>query len=181
VYQQSKRALDKEGLSSTPSSEVHSDLLGHGGIICSPQQLEIAAEVGDQIHASDKTLSITLTYAIWKLSRDTDVQQRLRHECQALGSKFYTGSTAALPSASVINTLPLLHGVIMETLRMHSIVAGRQARVTQHGKLSKLEKHENIPGGYRVQSYAWFLPHNADVFLIPSLGTHRDSCNRQEK
>lgn len=167
VYQQFKRALDKEGLSATPSVEVDSKISGHRAMSCSPQQLEIAAEVGDQIHASDETLSITLTYAIWELSRRPDMQQRLRHECHALGPDVHASSTAALPSASVVDALPLLHAVIMETLRVHPVVAGGQARVTPHGKLSKLGKYEGIPGGYRVQSYARFLHHNADVFPDP--------------
>ncbi|KAK5111281.1 hypothetical protein LTR85_012222 [Meristemomyces frigidus] len=167
VYQQFKRSLDKEGLSATPSVEKYSKLSGHKPITCSPQQLEIAAEVGDQIHASDETLSITLSYAIWELSRNPEMQKRLRQECQGLGPDVDTGSTAALPSASHVDALLLLHAVIMETLRVHPVVAGGQARVTPHNKLSRLGRYENIPGGCRVQSYARFLHHNADVFPDP--------------
>ncbi|KAK5697833.1 hypothetical protein LTR97_006791 [Elasticomyces elasticus] len=185
VYQQFKRSLEKEGLSSIPSIEKFSRLSGHGTITCSPQQLEIAAEVGDQIHASDETLSITLTYAIWELSRNSDMQQRLRQECQALGPSVRANSEEALPVANVVDELPLLHAVIMETLRVHPVVAGGQARVTPHGKVSKLGQFENIPGGCRVQSYARFLHHNPDVFpdplawyperWLPSAGTKQSS------
>lgn len=167
VYQHFKRSLDKEGLSSTPSVEKY-QLTGHQPICCSPQQLEIAAEVGDQIHASDETLSITLTYAVWELSRRPDLQQRLRRECQSLGSQVFTASsTGSLPHPNVVDTLPLLRAVIMETMRVHPVVAGGQARVTPHGKLSKLGKYDFIPGGYRVQSYARFLHHNEEVFPDP--------------
>jgi hypothetical protein len=167
VYQQFKRSLDKEGVSASPSLEVLSVLEGNRTISCSPQQLEIAAEVGDQIHASDETLSITLSYAIWELSRNSDMQQRLRQECQALGPDVNVSSTGALPSTSVVEALPLLHAVVMETLRVHPVVAGGQARVTPYGKLSKLGRYENIPGGYRVQSYARFLHSNPEVFPNP--------------
>lgn len=168
VYQQFKRALDKDGLSAIPSVEAqHARLPSYKPISCSPQQLEIAAEIGDQIHASDETLSITLTYAMWELSRNTDMQDRLRKECQALGPTVYAASTAALPPANVVDMLPLLNAIIYETLRVHPVVAGGQARVTPHGKLSKLGKFENVPGGIRVQSYARFLHHNEDVFPDP--------------
>ncbi|KAF2206612.1 hypothetical protein CERZMDRAFT_52851 [Cercospora zeae-maydis SCOH1-5] len=167
VYQQFRRSLDKEGVSIVPSLQASSRLSEHGTISCSPQQLEIAAEVGDQIHASDETLSITLTYAIWELSRNKDMQQKLRLECQALGQEVHINSTTALPTANEIDQLPLLHAVMMETMRVHPIVAGGQARVTPYGKLTKLGEYENIPGGCRVQSYARFLHHNADVFPNP--------------
>ncbi|EME82931.1 uncharacterized protein MYCFIDRAFT_188146 [Pseudocercospora fijiensis CIRAD86] len=166
VYQQFKYTLDKEGLSSTPSLKV---LEGHRPISCSPQQLEIAAEVCDQIHASDETLAITLTYAVWELSRNVDLQQRLRRECQALGPDIRTDSSASLPAPSLVDSLPLLHAVVMETLRVHPTVAGGQARVTPYGKLSKLGRYENIPGGYRVQSYARFLHANPAVFPDPNV------------
>lgn len=167
VYKQFKRALDKDGVSSAPSVEVDLNIPGHSPKAYSAQQLEIAAEVGDQIHASDETLSITLTYAIWELSRDPKMQQRLRQECQALGPDVDASSTSALPTASAVDQLPLLHAVIMETLRVHPVVAGGQARVTPHDRLSKLGKYDNIPGGYRVQSYARFLHHNSDVYPDP--------------
>ena len=167
VYQQFKRALDKEGIGATPSVDVSTKVGDEKPSSYSPQQLEIAAEVCDQIHASDETLSITLTYAIWELSRDPDMQQRLRRECRSLGQSVYASSDATLPTASAVDALPLLHAVIMETLRVHPVVAGGQARVTPYGKLSKLGEHDNIPGGYRVQSYARFLHHNPDVFPDP--------------
>lgn len=164
VYQQFKRALDKEGLSSIRSiEEKHARLPSHKPITCSPQQLEIAAELCDQIHASDETLSSTLTYAMWELSRNVPMQERLRKECQSLSAT----SLVALPPAKVVDALPLMHAIIYETLRVHPLVAGGQARVTPYGKLSKLGKYENIPGGIRVQSYARFLHQNEEVFPDP--------------
>ncbi|WPB07674.1 uncharacterized protein RHO25_012335 [Cercospora beticola] len=167
VYQQFKRSLDKEGISTLPSLRASSRLRDSGTISCSPQQLEIAAEVGDQIHASDETLSITLTYAIWELSRNTGTQDRLRHECRLLGNNVHVSSATPLPTANEIDRLPLLHAIMMETMRVQPIVAGGQARVTPFGKTSTLGEYDNIPGGCRAQSYARFLHLNHEVFPEP--------------
>lgn len=96
----------------------------------SPQQLEVASELLDQLIATHETLEITLTYVCWELPRHPQIQQRLRSEIIAFdhGSCFAQssrdGTTSGLPNAKAIDALPALHSVLMETLRLHPAVPG---------------------------------------------------------
>lgn len=143
----------------------------------SPQQLEVASELLDQVIATHETIGITLTYVCWELSRHPQIQQRLRSEITSFdhGSYFIQrsrdGTTSGLPNAKLIDELPVLHSVLMETLRLHPAVPGGQPRFTPAEGCVKLGKHSNIPGGVRVSAYAWNLHKNPEVFPDP-LGWH---------
>ena len=180
------------------------------------QNRKMASELLDHLAAGFETSGITLAYAAYELSRHPEIQAELRNELRSLGSSTqypltsyftsehttiksssFSSSSPALPSipdAKLIDELPLLHAVLLETLRLHSAIPGPQPRVTPSpsnsmffknqgstknlsakatatatttSKLTTLAGHDNIPGGVRVSAQAYSLHRNADVFPDP--------------
>lgn len=76
------------------------------------------------------------------------------------------GSAPSIPSPKAVDAVPLLHAVMMETLRLHAAIPGPQPRVTPAGGAS-LGPYANLPAGVRVASQAWSLHRNPDVFPEP--------------
>ncbi|KJY01837.1 cytochrome p450 monooxygenase like protein [Zymoseptoria brevis] len=133
--------------------------------ILQSSRLDLASELLDHVLAGFDTSSITLTYLAWQLSRPSNLhwQSRLRTEIATLNTSL---------DAKLIDNLPVLHAVLMETLRLHTAIHGIQPRVTPTG-LTTLGDPEsglvvhNIPGGVRVQSQAYSLHRNPEVFPDP--------------
>lgn len=181
VYRQLKTSTSKEGLASDAKVTLNCfksegstgpaavpDLRNNR----SPQQLEVASELLDHIIAAHETFGTTLTYIFWELSRRPEMQQRLRCEILSLGQYFLFPQVSQnrigeLPDAKSIDEQPVLHAIVMETLRLHPAVPGGQPRHTPPEGHIKLGKHSDIPGGVRVGSYAWNLHKNPDVFPDP--------------
>lgn len=144
--------------------------------LTSAQRLELASEMLDHLAAGFDTSGITLTYLAWELSRphNAAVQEALRKELLSLvPSICATRDEVAtpLPASKDIDDLPLLHAVVMETLRLHAAIPGGQPRVTPANTTlgpPDAEVH-GIPAGVRVVSAAWSLHRNPEVFLEPGL------------
>ena len=168
---------------------------------------QIASELLDHLAAGFETSGITLTYAAYELSRNPDIQTQLRSELRSLDSRtpltsyfasdFLSASVnpspsapemPPIPDAKQIDELPLLHAVLLETLRLHSAIPSPQPRVTpsapssptasskKHSSFKNTSKlpapmmlgrHGGIPGGTRVSAQAYSLHRNADVFADP--------------
>ena len=178
LYERLKAATSKEGLAAEPTVRIDafdtdSKVISRGSFdarnLRSPQQLEVASETFDQLLASAETLGITLTYITWELSCHPEWQLRLRAETRALGRGLLYDMTSSrngeeLPSAKLIDELPVLHAIIMETLRLHPAIPGTQPRLTPQEGTITLGKFSGIPGGIRVGSYAWCLHKNPDAY-----------------
>lgn len=99
-------------------------------------RLEIASEMLDQLAAGFDTSGITLTYLAWELSRprNASVQKALRKELGSLSPTIRavseSGGKKALTDPKDMDALPMLHAVVMETLRLHAAIPGGQPRVT---------------------------------------------------
>lgn len=176
VYLQLKKAVDKEDYSDLKTIQLSCFHAGRQALnMRSPQQLEIASEILDQLIAAHDTSSITMTYICWELSRHADMQVRLREELRSsLGpglNMSHRHADDSLPSPKMIDELPLLNAIIVETLRLHPAVAGAQPRFTPAQGTVKLGAFDGIPAGVRVQAYAWSLHQNADAFPDP-MGWH---------
>ena len=167
---------------------------------------QIASELLDHLAAGFETSGITLTYAAYELSRKPETQIQLRNELRSLdsspltsyftndffGAKVKTSPTTAealpIPDAKQIDNLPLLHAILLETLRLYSAVPGPQPRITptapsstavpstSYGKSKTksplststiLSGHDGVPGGTRVSAQAYSLHRNAAVFPDP--------------
>ena len=95
--------------------------------------LQVASEFLDHLVAGHDTSAIALTYLYWELSRDPGLQAALREELKTLSPRISVAaspSSKELPSPRTIDSLPLLHATLIETLRIHSPIPGPQPRVT---------------------------------------------------
>jgi cytochrome P450 len=133
------------------------------------QRLDMASEMLDHLAAGFDTSGITLTYLAWELSRSCNVaiQSALRKELLSLHS---AKSASSSPSSKEIDDLPLLHAVVMETLRLHAAIPGGQPRITPANTTLGPPGAEvdGIPAGVRVVSAAHSLHRNPEVFPEPS-------------
>jgi hypothetical protein len=133
-----------------------------------PKRLEIASDMFAHNSAAHETSGNTLTFAYYELSKHPEVQQKLRHELLTLEPPLLypqTGSKLDLPSAKEIDALPYLEAVILETLRLYPVVPGGQPRRVP--KTCSLGGYDGIPAGTVVQSYAYSLHRNEDIFPEP--------------
>jgi cytochrome P450 len=132
-------------------------------------ELSIASEMIDHLAAGHETSGITLTYVAWNLSRDLDLQDKLRKELLKLSPNMSLSSQTSkenIPNSKDLDSLPLLHAVIMETLRLHAAIPGSQPRMIPYSSCT-LGTYTNIPGGVRVQAQAHSIHRNGEVYLEP--------------
>jgi cytochrome P450 len=150
VYAQLRQSLLKDASKSEQDTSEEQVIQSH--------RLEMASEMLDHVLAGFDTSSITLTWLAWELSRASNAlwQTKLRDEIAGLqGSK----------DAKDIDQLPILNACLMETLRLHAAIPGNQPRMTPPS--ATLGPYTNLPAGIRVQSQAWSLHRNPDVFPNP--------------
>lgn len=150
VYAQLRQSLLKEA--------AKSDLDVPKEQVIQSNRLEMASEMLDHVLAGFDTSSITMTWLTWELSRSPNAQWqiKLREEIAGLqGSK----------DAKQIDQLPILHACLMETLRLHAAIPGNQPRMTPAS--AALGSFSGLPAGIRVQSQAWSLHRNPDIFPDP--------------
>ena len=133
-------------------------------------RLEIASEMLDHLSAGHETTAIALTYLCWEVSQDRDLQRKLRDELFSLEPPIIWPPESAakfeLPTPKSIDSLPLLHAVIMETLRLHAPIPGIEPRITPAGGCT-LAGYANIPADVRVSAFAYALHRNGKVFPEP--------------
>jgi hypothetical protein len=160
--------LEKEGAANGKASSVYDSQSKN-------QDLFVASEMLDQLAAGQDTTGITLTYLTWHLSRDLVLQEALRAELLTLDQPIrYPIATGAakidalpLPSGKQLDSLPLLHSIVMETLRLNAAIPGQQPRVTPYPSC-QLAGY-TIPGGFRVAARGWSLHRNVKVFPYPDV------------
>jgi cytochrome P450 len=134
----------------------------------------VASEMLDHLAAGQETTGITLTYLEHEMSKKPELQRRLREELLTLNTpvtydpKKQDGGLSELPSPKALDTLPLLHAIIMETLRRHAPIPGPQPRKTPNTPCT-IAGYNNIPPGTRIAAAAYTLHRNADVFPEPEL------------
>ena len=130
-------------------------------------RLDIASEMLDHVGAGHETSAVALTYVYWELSQRPDLQSNLREEVLTLQPQVIWPRDAKdefdLPSSKLVDSLPLLHAIIMETLRLHAPIPGIEPRVTPAGGCT-LAGYTNIPANIRVSAMAYGLHRNEEVF-----------------
>lgn len=137
------------------------------------QRLDLASEMLDHLAAGFDTSGITLTYLAWELSRpcNLEIQSALRKELLSLRAAPTTTAVSAtsLPSSKELDELPLLHAIVMETLRLHAAIPGGQPRIAPANTTLGPPGAEvsGIPAGVRVVSAAHSLHRNPEVFPEP--------------
>ncbi|EXJ54573.1 hypothetical protein A1O7_09914 [Cladophialophora yegresii CBS 114405] len=137
---------------------------------------EIYSEMLDQIGAGHETSAIALTYLTWEMSKSPSLQDQLRQEVLGLTPPIKwplpSGTDPAkdfnLPDPKQIDALPLLHAIVMETLRLHAPIPGIEPRISpQVPGGNTLGEYNNIPGGVRVSAMPYTLHRNPVVFPNP--------------
>ncbi|KAL1841867.1 hypothetical protein VTJ49DRAFT_6466 [Mycothermus thermophilus] len=131
-------------------------------------RLSIASELFDHVLAGQETAGLTLTYLAWRLSQSPELQAQLRAELLTLSPSLRVpadGTAPELPDPKQLDSLPLLHAVLMETLRLHAPIPGAQPRQTpeQGCRIGPYEVH----GGIRIAAMAYTLHRDEVVFPEP--------------
>jgi cytochrome P450 len=155
VYKQLKQSLDKI---STKNGEAKPDRV--------QQRLDIACELYDQLTAGFETSAVALTYLFWQVSRNQDIQDKLREELLTLNPPVSYPKTAELPPAKAIDSLSFLEAIVTETLRLHAPIPGIQPRVTPSPSCT-LVGYADIPPNTRVSAQGYSLHRNPEVFPDP--------------
>lgn len=142
-------------------------------------RIQIASEVLDHASAGHETSAITLTFLFHELSLRPSLQRRLQDELKTLEPGIVypplspdggldPNTLPALPTPKQLDALPLLHALLMETLRLHPAIPGPQPRVTPFTPDGvTLGPYTNIPGGMRVSASPMCLHRNDSVFPEP--------------
>lgn len=161
VYKQVKQSMLKQ---------LSKDGIEANKGVLKQQRLELACEMYDHLTAGHETSAVALTYLYWELSRNPDLQVELRKELETLSPKITAQSASKIPTElphpKIIDALPLLNAIIMETLRLHSPIPGIQPRITPTPSVT-LVGYDNIPPKTRVNAQAYSLHRNPDVFPKP--------------
>jgi cytochrome P450 len=138
-------------------------------------KLSVASEMIDHLAAGHETSGITMTYLSWHLSQNLALQDALRKELLTLSPNMLLSSGSSMqniPSSKDLDNLPLLHAVLMETLRLRAAIPGGQPRMTPNPSCS-LGEFTDIPGGVRVGAQAHSIHRNAEVFPDPEKWDHK--------
>ncbi|GIZ45119.1 hypothetical protein CKM354_000830200 [Cercospora kikuchii] len=165
VYVQLEKALVKEKLKDDEAKGLTEKDRKYEDVV-DDLKLEIASELLDHTLAGFDTSSITLTWLAWELSKPANAtwQKLLRAEISALKGSL---------DAKAIDSLAILHAILLETLRLHAAIPGQQPRITPEGYSTILGDPEmgtaypNIPPGVRVQAHAYSLHRIPSVFPSP--------------
>ena len=136
-----------------------------------PKELQVATELHDHLAAGHETSGITLTYLFYELSQHPPLQAALRTEFLTLSPTLKypsSDSNPDIPNPRSVDSLPLLHACLMETLRIHAAIPGPQPRITPFPPVS-LAGSPPLPPGVRVSAQPYSLHRNADVFPDPEI------------
>jgi cytochrome P450 len=132
------------------------------------RELSTASEMIDQLAAGHETSAITLTYLSWELSRDISLQDALRGELLTLSPNLLlspSNTGRSIPNSKDLDSLLILHAVVMETLRLYAAIPGGQPRMTPYPSCT-LGSY-NIPGGVRVGAQAHSVHRNPNIYPDP--------------
>lgn len=136
-------------------------------------ELSIASEMIDHLAAGHETAGITLTYISWHLSQDIALQDKLRTSLLSLPNPISLdgdGNSHGLPNSKDLDSVPLLHAVIMETLRLNAAIPGGQPRMSPYPS-STISSYP-IPGGVRINAQAHSVHRNPSVYPSPETWDH---------
>ena len=117
---------------------------------------DVKEEAGNLIVAGSDTTAVTLTYLVWAVLKQPELQSQLEHEISQLSEDL---TTAELETASILNS------VIEETLRLYGAAPGGLPR-TVPGQGANIGGHY-IPGGVEVSTQAYTNHRDPAVFADP--------------
>jgi len=156
----------------------------HSNTLLNPD-LSVASEVFDHILAGQETTGVALTYLSHHLSQSLDLQSLLRDELRTLQPNMVLrGGRIAMPDSKQLHNLPILHAMILETVRRYAPAGGPEPRVVPSPSCC-IGAYE-IPGGTRISASAFNLHRDERAYPCPEqwdytrwLADDGDSSSRQ--
>ncbi|KAL8637389.1 MAG: hypothetical protein Q9228_005330 [Teloschistes exilis] len=158
VYNQLKLALAKERQSK--GIDAASD-------VPQEERLQLASECFDHMVATRDVFGIAFTGILSDISSHPHIQEKLHTELTTIANPLklpLSDDPSDLPSATELESLPLLNAIIKESLRLRGAQPVPNPRVTPFNEPTQIGPYEKIPGGVRVNCFAWCLHRNEAVF-----------------
>ncbi|KAF2001496.1 cytochrome P450 [Amniculicola lignicola CBS 123094] len=125
---------------------------------------DLASEMLDHFMAASEGPRVACTYLEWELSKHPEYQKRLRTEVQTLNTSLLESE---VPDMKLLDELPLLEALIMETLRLYVPTPGPQYRITPQGGTTL--HGISIPGGTHISACFRILHENSAIFPNPDV------------
>ncbi|KAI1411126.1 cytochrome P450 [Hypoxylon sp. FL1857] len=137
------------------------------------RHLSVASEVFDHVLAGQETTGVALTYLSYHLSQSLDLQRELREELLTLKPNMRLDRDGKVkhPDSKQLDGLPILHAVVMETIRRYAPAGGPEPRVTPQSSPTRIGPYE-VPGGVRVSASAYNLHRDETAFPDPEKWDH---------
>lgn len=117
---------------------------------------DVKEEAGNLTVAGSDTTAVTLTYLVWAVLKQPELQSQLEYEVSQLSNDL---TNAELEAA------PLLNSVIEETLRLYGAAPGALPRVVPSQGTTIGGYH--IPGGVEVSTQAYTNHRDPSIFPDP--------------
>ncbi|KAI2479354.1 CypX Cytochrome P450 [Pyrenophora tritici-repentis] len=117
---------------------------------------DIKEEAGNFIVAGSDTTAVTLTYLVWAVLQQPNLQSRLENEIAELSDKL---------TKEELETAPVLNSVIEETLRLYGAAPGALPRTVP--KQGTIISGYHIPGGAVVSTQAYTNHRDPSAFANP--------------
>jgi cytochrome P450 len=117
---------------------------------------DVREEAKNFIIAGSDTTAVTLTYLVWAVLKNPDLQTKLEEEIAQLSD--------ALDIAE-LETAPILNSVIQETLRIHGAAPSSLPRVVPSQGMVVAGHH--IPGGVEVSTQAYTTHRDPSIWSDP--------------
>ncbi|KAL2149345.1 hypothetical protein VTH82DRAFT_8693 [Thermothelomyces myriococcoides] len=157
--------LRKEAERNGQASVLYPTALSH-------RELSVASELFDHVLAGQETAGLALSYLCWQLSHSLELQAQLRAELLSLSPNMRLDGNSApsVPDPKRLDSLPLLHAVLMETLRRYPPIPGAQPRQTPDSGC-RIGPYA-VPGGVRVAASAYALHRDEAIFPEPEKWDH---------
>ncbi|OTB11170.1 hypothetical protein K445DRAFT_370562 [Daldinia sp. EC12] len=144
------------------------------------RNLTVASEILDHVLAGQETTGVALTYLSYHLSQSLPLQRDIRTELLALNPSPKIGPDGKiqqLPDSKQLDNLPLLHAVVMETVRRYAPAGGSEPRVAPRPSC-RIGPYE-VPGGTRVSASAYNLHRDESAFPNPETWDHTRWLHRR--
>lgn len=117
---------------------------------------DIREEAGGFIVAGSDTTAVTLTYLVWAVLKQPDLQARLENEIAELSDEL---------TKEELETAPVLNSVIAETLRLYGAAPGALPRVVP--KQGAVISGHHIPADTVVSTQAYTNHRDPSAFSNP--------------
>ena len=128
----------------------------------------IASELLDNMEAARVGIGITVTYAMYRLSQQPNLQSQLRSQLLALNRppQYPLQENLSKPTLYAMDSLALLDAIVMETLRLHASAPGPQYRLVPAG--GTILDGYFVPAGTWVSTSPYCLHQNTGAYLDPA-------------